>query len=74
MYSFPDFIVDVAAHHEGDKAIKVSVLEGDLAMLSALGFPLSLCIQLQLSCLKIDEAMWTAKSTPGGSLLACPCP
>ena len=35
-------------------------------MLSALGFPLPLCIQLQLSCLKIDEAMWTAKSTPGG--------
>ena len=49
-----------------DKTIKVSVLEGDLAQLSALGFPLPLCIQLQLSCLKIDEAMWTAKSTPGG--------
>ena len=49
-----------------DKTIKVSVLEGDLALLSTLGFPLPLCIQLQLSCLKIDEAMWTAKSTPGG--------
>ena len=49
-----------------DKTIKVSVLEGDLAQLFALGFPLPLCIQLQLSCLKIDEAMWTARSTPGG--------
>ena len=49
-----------------DKTIKVSVLEGDLAMLSTLGFPLPLCIQLQLSCLRIDEAMWTARSTPGG--------
>ena len=46
-----------------DKIIKVSVLEGDLAQLSA---PLPLFIQLQLSCLKIDEAMWTARSTPGG--------
>ena len=35
-------------------------------MLSTLGFPLPLCIQLQLSCLRIDEAMWTARSTPGG--------
>ena len=49
-----------------DKTIKVSVLEGDLAMLSTLGFPLPLCIQLQLSCLRIDEAMWTARSSPGG--------
>ena len=51
-----------------DKTIKVSVLEGDLAMLSTLGFPLPLCIQLQLSCLRIDEAMWTARSSPGGFL------
>ena len=29
-------------------------------------FPLPLCIQLQLSCLRIDEAMWTARSSPGG--------
>ena len=49
-----------------DKTIKVSVLEGDFALLSSLGFPLPLCIQLQLSCLKMDEALWTAKFTPGG--------
>ena len=38
----------------------------NLAILSTLGFPLPLCLQLQLSCLRIDEAMWTARSTPGG--------
>ena len=47
-------------------AIKVSVLEGDFAQLSTLGLPLPLCIQLQISCLKLDEAMWTAKSSSGG--------
>ena len=45
---------------------KWSILEGDLAILSTSGFPLPLCLQLQLSCLRIDEAMWTARSTPGG--------
>ena len=49
-----------------DRAIKVSVLEGDFASLSTVGFPLSLCIQLQLSQLKLKEAMWTAKYTNGG--------
>ena len=49
-----------------DRAIKVSVLEGDFASLSTVGFPLSLCIQLQLSQLKLKEAMWTAKYTSGG--------
>ena len=49
-----------------DRAIKVSVLEGDFASLSAIGFPLPLCIQLQLGQLKLEEAMWTAKFTSGG--------
>ena len=49
-----------------DKAIKVAVLEGNFASLCALGFPLSLSLQLQQSCLRLDEAMWTAKSTTGG--------
>ena len=44
----------------------MSVLEGDFAQLSTLGLPLPLCIQLQISCLKLDEAMWTAKSSSGG--------
>ena len=50
-----------------DRAIKVSVLEGDFASLSTVGFPLSLCIQLQSSQLKLKEAMWTAKYSSGGS-------
>ena len=49
-----------------DKAIRVAVLDGDLASLCALGFPLSLGIQLQQSCLKLSEAHWTARSTSGG--------
>ena len=57
-----------------DKAINVSILEGDLAILSTLGFPLPLCLQLQLSCLRIDEAMWTARSTPGGFSSGLPLP
>ena len=42
------------------------VLEGDFASLSALGFPLALSLQLQQSCLRLTDAMWTAKSTNGG--------
>ena len=49
-----------------DKAIKVAVLEGDFASLCALGFPLPLSLQLQQSCLRLNEAMWTARSTNGG--------
>ena len=49
-----------------DKAIKVAVLEGDFALLCALGFPLSLSLQLQQSCLRLNEALWTAKSSSGG--------
>lgn len=49
-----------------DRAIKVSVLEGEFASLSSVGFPLSLCIQLQSSQLKLVEAMWTAKYTRDG--------
>ena len=32
----------------------------------ALGFPLLLSLQLQQSCLRLNEAMWTAMSTSGG--------
>ena len=49
-----------------DKAIRVAVLDGDFASLCALGFPLSLGIQLQQSYLKLSEAHWTARSTSGG--------
>ena len=34
--------------------------------MSSIGLPLSLCVQLQVSCLKLDEALWTARSTPDG--------
>ena len=44
----------------------MSVLEGDFAVMSSIGLPLSLCVQLQVSCLKLDEALWTARSTPDG--------
>ena len=49
-----------------DKPIKVLLLEGDFAPLSALGFPLSLSLQLQHSCMSLADAMWTAKSTKDG--------
>ena len=49
-----------------EKAIKVAVLEGDFATLVDLGFPLSLSIQLQESCLTLSKALWTAKSTNSG--------
>ena len=59
----------VCVHNQqkmADKAIRVAVLGGDFASLCALGFPLSLGIQLQQSCLKLSEAHWTARSTSGG--------
>ena len=49
-----------------DKPIKVAVLEGDFASLCSLGFPISLSLQLQQSCLRLSDAMWTAKSTQWG--------
>ena len=49
-----------------DRSFRVVVLEGDFAGLSAAGFPLSLCVRLQQSALKLPDAMWTAKSTAGG--------
>ena len=48
-----------------NKSVKVVVLEGDFASLIALGFPLSLSLQLQEGCLKLNQALWTAKSTKG---------
>ena len=49
-----------------DKSIKVAVLEGEFASLSGLGFPFSLSIQLQESCLTPSNAQWTVKSTRSG--------
>ena len=49
-----------------NRSIRVTVLEGDFATLSMAGFPLSLCMQLQTSGLKLCDAMWTAKSSAGG--------
>ena len=55
-----------------NKPIKVIVLEGDLASLTALGFPMAVGLQLQQSCLSLSEAMWTTKSTNGGLILCQP--
>ena len=49
-----------------NKPIKVVVLEGHFASLPALGFPLALSLQLQQSCLRLTDAMWTPKSTNDG--------
>ena len=49
-----------------DKPIKVIVLEGDFASLTALGFPMAISFQLQQSCLSLSDTMWRAKSTNGG--------
>ena len=49
-----------------DKAIVVAVLEDDFASLVGLGFPLSLSIQLQESCMTLNKALWTAKFTNSG--------
>ena len=49
-----------------DKPIKVIVLEGDFASLTALGFPMAIGLQLQQSCLSLSDVIWTAKSTNGG--------
>ena len=49
-----------------NKAVRVAVIEGDFASLVGLGFPLSLSLQLQESNLRLDQALWTAKSTKGG--------
>ena len=46
-----------------DKPIKVTLLESDFAVLSLLGFPLGLTIQLQQSNLNLTDALWTAKSS-----------
>ena len=49
-----------------DKPIKVALLEGDFAVLSLLGFPLGLTIQLQQSNFNLADALWTAKSSKSG--------
>ena len=46
-----------------DRAIRVAVLEGYFA---SLGFPMPLSLQLQQSNLRLEKAMWTAKSTRTG--------
>ena len=54
-----------------DRAIRVAVFEGDFASLCALGFPLSLGVQLQQSYLKLSEAQWSARSSSGGVSVSC---
>ena len=49
-----------------DKRIKVVLLEGEFAALSAMGFPTSVCLQLQESGLKVTEAMWSTRSSSAG--------
>ena len=49
-----------------DRAIKVAVLEGYFASLSALGFPMPLTLQLQQSDLRLHAAMWRAQSSKAG--------
>ena len=49
-----------------DRAVRVAVLEGYFASLSTLGFPMSLSLQLQQSDLRLERAMWTAKSSKTG--------
>ncbi len=46
--------------------IKVILLEGEFAALSAMGFPTSVCLQLQESGLKVAEAMWSTRSSSAG--------
>ena len=59
-------MVKKGMNERSDRSIRVVVLEGDFAGLSAAGFSLSLCVQLQQSALKLPDAMWTTKSTAGG--------
>ncbi len=47
-------------------AIKVAVLEGYFASLSALGFPMPLTLQLQQSDLRLNAAIWRAQSSKAG--------
>ena len=49
-----------------DRAIRVAVLEGYFASLSALGLPMPLSLQLQQSDLRLNAAIWTAKSSKAG--------
>ena len=46
-----------------DRKIRVAVLEGEFSKLCGLGLPLSPCLQLQLSGVKLSDALWTAKSS-----------
>ena len=46
-----------------DRAIHVAVLEGYFATLTTLGLSVPLSLQLQQSDLRLESAMWTAKST-----------
>ena len=49
-----------------DRAIKVSVLEGNFAALCNLGLPLSVSIQLQEMGLRLPDALWTVRSSSSG--------
>ena len=49
-----------------DRAIQVAVLEGYFATICTLGFPMPLSLQLQQSDLRLNWAMWSAKSSGTG--------
>ena len=54
------------SNNMADRAIRVAVLEGYFASLTTLGLPMPLSLQLQQSNLRLEKAMWTAKSTRTG--------
>ena len=49
-----------------DNKIRVAILEGPYASLCNLGMPLTVCLQLQQSGVKLAEALWTAQSSGSG--------
>lgn len=50
-----------------DKRNKVVLLEGEFATPSAMDYPISVCLQLQESGLKVvEEALWSTKSSSAG--------
>ena len=54
-----------------DRAIKVSVLEGNFALRN-LGLPLSVSIQLQEMGLRLPDALWTVRSSSSGFSVSLP--
>ena len=49
-----------------DNAVRVAVLDGDFARLTAMGLPMAISVQLQQMALKLSDALWTAKNSNSG--------